>query len=158
MSKIVVDELLAYLVAQGVAQVPATEPVGVKPSIWLMPREGAAMPRSKDGVWLETQTVTLNDENLMGPPGQEAWLKDAFVDVTVRSKNASEGKLLHRLIEGLLAPIGILGGRKDWVMNTLRVQSSSVWRQEQPLPPVDGGLTYDRVASYRIRCARSDLG
>ena len=42
-------------------------------------------------------------------------------------------------------------------MGPLRVLYSAIWRQEQPLPPVDEGLTYDRVASFRFTCARSDL-
>jgi hypothetical protein len=157
-SFIVVERLQAFLVTEGVAQLPEAVPATTKPSIWLMPRQGAAMPRTENGAWLETQTVTLNDTQLMGPPGQEAWLEDAFIDVTIRSKNAGEGKLLHRQIRGLLAPVGKLAGRKNWTMSGLHVLSSTVWRQEHPLPPIENGLTYDRVASYRIRCARSDLG
>jgi hypothetical protein len=158
MSFIVVEQLQAFLVAEGVAQLPGAEPSGAKPSVWLQPRQGAAMPRTENGNWLETQTITLNDAQLNGPPGQEAWLEDTFVNVTVRSRNASEGKLLHRAIRGLIHPIGKLAGRKNWTMHELHVLDSSIWRNEQPLPPVQDGLTYDRVASFRFRCARSDLG
>jgi hypothetical protein len=158
MSLIVVEQLHAFLIAEGVGQAPGATPSTSKPSLWLQPRQGAAMPRTQDGEWLETQTITLNDTNLTGPPNLEPWLKDAFIDVTVRAKNAAEAKLTHRVIENLLAPVGKLSGRADWTMGALRVLYSRVWRGEQPLPPVDNGLTYDRVASYRFRCARSDLG
>jgi hypothetical protein len=157
-SFIVVEQLQAFLVAEGVAQLPEVPPATTKPSVWLQPRQGAAMPRTENGNWLETETITLNDTQLNGPPGLEAWIEDTFVNVTIRSKNAGEGKLLHRQIRGLLAPVGKLAGRKGWTMAGLKILGSSIWRNEQPLPPIDGGLTYDRVASYRIRCARSDLG
>lgn len=155
---IVVEQLQAYLVAQGIGRMPEREPSSPLPSIWTMPRQGAAMPIVKDGEWLEEQTITLDDKQLTGPPGVEAWLEDCFVDVIVRSKNAGAGKLVHRTIRGLLQPIGASpAGRRDWMMGGLHVLYSSIWRSEQPLPPVDNGLTYDRVASYRFRCARSDL-
>lgn len=158
MSFIVVEQLQAFLVAQGIAQLPGTEPPGAKPSIWTMPRQGAAMPRTQNGEWLELQTITLNDAHLQGPPNQEAWLKDTFIDVIVRAKNAGEGKLTLRGIENLLHPVGKYAGRANWIMGELRVLHSKIWRSEQPLPPVENGLTYDRVASFRIQCARSDLG
>lgn len=157
---IVIEQLQAYLVAQGVAQLPGSDPSPLLPSIWTMPRQGAAQPRAdKDtGELLEEQTITLDDKQLSGPPGVEAWLEDCFVDVIVRSKNAGAGKLLHRAIRGLLQPVGSSpAGRRNWMMNELHVLYSSIWRSEQPLPPVENGLTYDRVASYRFRCARSDL-
>jgi hypothetical protein len=156
-SKIVVEQLQSFLVAQGVGQLPGATPSVTLPSIWTMPRENAAMPRMKDGAFLEKQTITLHDTNLSGPPGAEAWIEDTFVDVIVRSKNDGEGKLLHRAIAGLLHPIGKLSGRADWTMNELRVLYSQIWRREQALPSVQGGLTYDRVASYRIGVARSQL-
>ena len=152
---IVVEQLQEYLVAEGIGQLPAVAPSETVPSIWTMPRQGAAQPRLGDG---EQQAITLDDKQLNGPPGVEAWLEDCFVDVVIRSKNAGAGKLLHRTIRGLLHPVGSSpAGRRTWFMGELRVLYSSIWRSEQPLPPVDGGLTYDRVASYRFRCARSDL-
>lgn len=159
MPKIVVEQLQAYLVAQGVAQLPSADPSVALPSVWTMPRQGAAMPRTNGpATWLEAQTVTLNDAQLTGPPGLETWIEDTFVDVVIRSKNAGEGKLLHRAIRGLLHPAGgALIGKRNWTMSELHVLYSSIWRQEQPLPPVENGLTYDRMASYRFRCARSDL-
>jgi hypothetical protein len=151
---VVIEQLQAYLVEQGIGQLPGSAPSASLPSVWTQPRQGAAMPRQGD---LERTTVTLNDPHLAGPPGIAAWLEDAFVDVTIRSLNAGEGKLLHRTIAGLLAPIGKVEGRKHWTMGTLLVQESRIWRREQALPPVDSGVTYDRVASYIFRCARSDL-
>lgn len=158
-SLIVVEQLQTYLIEQGIGQHPDTAPSLTVPSIWTMPRKGAKMPRKPDkgGRLLENMTVTLHDQNLAGPPGVAAWLEDTFVDVTTRSINPAEGKLLHRTIAGLLAPIGKVGGRKHWTMHELLVQESRIWRREQALPPVEGGTTYDRVASYQFRCARSTL-
>lgn len=153
MALIVVEELHAYLITQGVAQAPDAVPSETVPSVFLQPRQDAPTPREG-----ENQTVTLVDTNLSGPPGVEAWLQDCFIDIIVRSRNDAEGKLLHRAIHGLLAPIGQLGGRKHWRMNELLVQESRMWRQERPMPTVENGLTYDRAASFQFRCARSDLG
>lgn len=161
---IVVEELQAYLVAQGIGRMPQsaeelTEPVAT-PSIYLLPRQEAPAPIQKDDdEWLETVTVTLDDTNLQGPPGVETWLEDAFIAVTTRAKNAAEGKLVQRAIKNLLHPAATSRpvGRCNWTMNTLTVQFSAVWRGDQRLPLVDNGKTYDRVAYYRFRCARSDL-
>jgi hypothetical protein len=159
MAQIVVEQLQAYLVAQGIGQLPSSEPSLTVPSVWTQPRQGAPMPRKPKtgGDWLERATVTLNDPQVTGPPGIAAWLEDTFVDVTVRSVNAGEGKLLHRTIAGILVPIGKVEGRKHWQMGGLLVQESRIWRREQALPSIEGGETYDRVASYIFRCARSDL-
>lgn len=154
---IVVEQLRDFLIAQGAGQSNSDEPSPTVPSLWLMPRSGPAMPRRSEAEWFETQTITLNDMNLVGPPGAEAWIEDTFVDVIVRAKNAGEAKLTHRTIAGLLHPIGKLSGRADWTMGELHVLYSQIWRREKPLPTVEGGLTYDRVASYRIGVARSEL-
>lgn len=154
---VVVEELQAFLIARGVGGLPSDDPSTAHPSIWTMPRDGAAMPRTTDDEWLETQTVTLNDPNLSGPGLLDAWLEESFVDIIVRSQNPSEGKLLLRSIVGLIHPIGALGGKKQWEMNDLLVQESRIWRREQELPRVENGLTYDRKASFRFICARSVL-
>lgn len=154
---IMVDEFQAFLVAEAVGQLPDAMPSPLHPSIWTLPRQGAPLPRQDDGAWLEETTITLNDTNLQARPNLEAWIEEAYIDVTVRSVSPNVGKLVHRVIRGLLQPVGLVGGRKGWTMNNLPVLYSRVWRGEQPLPPQDGGVTYDRVASYCIACRRSDL-
>jgi hypothetical protein len=157
MPKLVVEELRAYLIAQGAA-VDMNTPSLTLPSVWLMPRQGTPHPQEKDGAPLEKVTVTLEDTNLQGPPGVEAWLEDCFVAVRTRALNAGEGKLVQRTIKNLLHPIGVRpAGRAHWVMNTLLVQLSATWRGDTSLPASDNGKTYDRIAYYRIQCARSDL-
>lgn len=149
---IVVEELHSFLVAEGVGQAPDAAASQTVPSIWVQPREGA--PRPRQG---EKTTVTITDTLLNGPPGLEPWLEDAFVDIVVRSTSDATCRLLHRTIKGLLHPQGAVGGRKNWTMGALRVLWSRTWKGEQPLPPIDGAVTFDRVSSFRITCARSDL-
>lgn len=150
---IVVEQLQQYLVGQGVGQLPASAPSLVTPSIWLKPRQGA--PRPRDG---EEATITISDTLLSPRPNLEPWVEEAYIDIVIRSRKDAASQLLHRTIKGLLSPIGLVGGKQNWMMNNLRVLYSRSWRGEQPLPPVDDGVTYDRVASYQIACARSDLG
>lgn len=150
---IVVEQLRDYLITEGVANGDMDTPSLTLPSIWLMPRDGAPLPREG-----ETMTLTLHDTNLNGPPGVEAWLEDTFIDIIIRAKNAGEAKLLHRSIKSLLHPIGVRpSGKQHWTMNELPVLYSATWRGEQPLPRSEDGKTYDRIASFRFRCARSDL-
>ncbi len=155
---IVIEELQDYLIAQGVAQHPSTATSLTIPSVWLMPRDGAPLPRDGENV-----TITLNDTMLRSPNGLEPWLTETFVDVIVRARNPSPGKLIQRTIEGLIAPFDALGGRKNWMMDGLRVEYSDQWRGDQPLPQRqdvaagDPHISYDRVASYRFGCRRKIL-
>jgi hypothetical protein len=155
---IVIEELQAYLVAQGVGQLPGAAPSLTLASVWMAPRDGAPLPR--DG---ENATVTLTDTMLRSPSDLEAWMSETFVDVVVRSRQPSPGKLIQRAILGLIVPFGAHGGRKQWMMGNLLVEGSTEWRGDQVLPQMrsiaqtDAHLTYDRVASYRFSCRRKVL-
>lgn len=155
---LVIEELASYLVTQGIGQRPSATPSLTVPSIWLMPRDGAALPRVGENV-----TITINDTNLSGPQELMAWIDETFVDVIVRSRQPGVGKLVQRSIKKLLVPWDAHGGRKQWMMNNLLVEASNEWRGDQPLPqsPVatatDAHQTYDRVASYRFTCRRKIL-
>lgn len=150
---ILIEELRAYLLAQGVVQAQNTAPSTSVPSIWLDPREGAPEPRQGENV-----TVTLVDMMLAGPNGLDAWMEDTFVDVIVRSRTKSPGVLTHRVIRNLLAPIADHAGRKHWTMGSLLVERSTMWRPEQPVVFQDQQLrTYTRTAAYRFECRRQAL-
>lgn len=155
---IATEQLLTYLVAQGVGQRWTTAPSLTVPLVTLLPRDGAPLPRDGENV-----TVTLVDTNLRGPPGLEAWIEEAFIDVIVRSRQPSAGKLVQRQIKGLLHPYDSNGGRKQWMMGALLVESSREWRGDQPLPQrqaigeSDPHVTYDRIASYVIGARRKIL-
>ena len=157
---ILVEQLKAYLIAQGVAQhfSPTVAPSLTVPSITISPLDGAPQPR--DG---ENATVTLIDTNLGSPSNLEPWMEESFIDVIVRHRNGGAAKLLQRSIKGLLFPIDAHGGRKMWMMNDLLIEQSDVWRGDQPLPySVDKSgtsrlQTFDRVQSFRFLCRRKSL-
>lgn len=160
----VIEELRAYLVAQGAA-VDYNTPSLTIPSVLIDPVDGAPAPRKGR----ETATVTLRDTMLSGPTGRgaEAWLEEAFIDVVVRASSAPAAKLVHRQIRGLLHPIGDLQGRKGWTMGGLLVELSTIWRGEQPLDVAVEQLAgtgprverdgWARVASYRFEVRRTVL-
>ena len=157
---IVIEELQDYLIAQGIGNDPDTAPSTSVPRVYLKGRDGARLPAIPD----ETTTIVLSDTLLAPAASLEAFLEEAFVDIVVRSTSAATGKLTHRAIRNLLHPNAAHGGRKQWMMGDLLVQYSTIWRGEQELPPPPGSAdsrsdvrTYDRVASYRIGCARSSL-
>lgn len=146
----VLEELRAFLIAQGVAQAQNATPSTVLPSVWLNPRDGAPLPRAGEDV-----TVTLIDTNTTGPPELEAWIEETFVDIFVRSRKLPAGRLVQRQIRGLLSPIGDLYGRKHWTMGGLLVEYSTIWRGDQPVGA--DADTYTRVQSFRFGVRRSVL-
>lgn len=153
---LVTEELQAYLVAQGIAQLPDASPSTAVPSIWLQPRDGAPEPRRNSaGQFSESATITLVDTALSPPDQLEAWIEEAFVDVIVRSRQAPAGKLLHRAIRGLIHPTEAHGGRKMWTMGSLLVEYSTLWTAEQPLGSDE--YTYWRKAGYRFGARRKAL-
>lgn len=154
------DQLQLYLVAQSIGQMPETAPSESHPVIYTMPRTGGApLPRKNEaGKPLEKITITLQDASVgAGKVQLETFLEETIVDVIVRAEQANDAKLTHRAIRNLLSPIGALRGRSDWMMNELRVLYSEVFTNEQPLPPLNDGITYDRIATFRIVCTRASL-
>ena len=147
---IVIEQLQAFLVAQGVAQLPGEAASDTVPSVWVQPRDGAPAPRT-----LDETTITLVDSLLAPAATLEAWIEEAFVDVIVVNRLAAKAKLTHRVIRDLLHPIAAHGGRTNWQMGALLVEYSTIWIGEQPL--YQGKDFYSRKASYRIGCRRHVL-
>lgn len=164
---IVVQELQTYLVAQSVGQLPGVAASLTVPSIWTEPRDGAALPRNiardVNGRWIGETTVTIKDPMLGSPSNLEAWIEESFIDIIVRSPQSATAQMIHRQIRGLLHPFDSHGGRKQWMMGALLVESSSQWRVEQAMPQRqavtenDPHQTFDRVASYRFSVRRKIL-
>ncbi len=160
----VVDELLAYLLAEGVG-VDFNTPSLVLPCLLADPIDGAPAPRAGQ----EVATVTLRDTMLAGPAGgAEAYIEESFVDVIVRALDPATAKLIHRSIRGLLHPIGDNHGRQLWTMGGLLVELSTMWRAEQPLDEASDQLSgsgsarpdpvgWSRIASYRFEVRRKAL-
>lgn len=150
---ILIEQLRAYLIAQGAVQAQSASPSTSVPSIWLDPREGAPEPRDGENV-----TVTLVDMMLAGPQGLDAWMEDTFVDVIIRARTKSPAVLAHRVIRNLICPINDHAGRKLWLMGDLLVERSTMWRPEQPVTFQQPELrTYTRTAGYRFECRRKAL-
>lgn len=162
---LVAQELQSYLVAQGVGQDPDDTPSLTLPSIWLQPRDGAPLPRvdKSTGIALEAVAITIKDPMLTSPSSLEEWMEEAFIDIIVRAHQPAMAQLVHRQIRGLIVPFEASGGRKQWMMNNLLVETSTQWRMEQELPQLrgiaatDSHRTYDRVASYCFACRRKIL-
>jgi hypothetical protein len=165
----VLQEMQAYLIAQGIGVAPFTPApaAGVETvSIWLDPRDGAPLPRNivqVAGVLKGEIIVSLTDTTRRSPSALEPWMSETFIDVTVRSPQQFPGMLVQRSIRDLLMPNDAVGGRWQWMMGALLVENSIEWRGDQPLPhrqalgAADPHLTYDRSAGYRISCRRKVL-
>lgn len=155
---IVIEQLHVYLVAQGIAQAPSVAPSLTVPSVWRKTRDGAPLPRAGEKI-----TIELAKSGERGQLGLEAWLDDTYVDVIVRSVDPAAGELVQRRIKDLIEPLGSLGGRKNWMMGSLRVEYSRTWRGAQPLSQRqsvaerDPHRTYDSVASFMFGCRRKIL-
>jgi hypothetical protein len=149
---LVIDELRAYLLAQGLCQDQNAAPSAVLPSIHRAPRKGAPEPRVDKG---ELATITLADTLLTAPSDLAPWMEEAFIEVIVRSKAAAAGELLQRTIRGLLVPDNAIGGRKLWTMNNLLVEYTTLWRGDQSLGASE--VSYARTQSFRFGCRRKSL-
>jgi hypothetical protein len=116
---LVLDELLAYLISEGVAQRPSETPSVDLPSIWKQPataRRSRARARAPAEL-VELATITLVAAQT-GPPlerGDEA-IEEALVDVVVRARSNQTAQLIHRQIRGLLHPVDAPYARRQWTM------------------------------------------
>lgn len=146
----VAEELQDYLVAQGVAQLPAAAPSATLPSVWLAPRDGTPEPRPP-----ETATISIVEANTGVRNDLEAWIEESFVDLYVRATNNGAAKLLQRQIRALIHPNDAYGGRHMWMMSDLLVEYSTVWRGDQPVE--QDQYTYTRVQGLRFGCRRKAL-
>ena len=153
----VTEELQAYLIAQGVGQVPGAAPSLTIPSIWLQPYDGAPSPRRDKTTsdWLENATVTLNDTALGPPQALEAWIEEAFIDVVVRARTVPAARMIHRVVRELIHPTAAHGGRKQWQMGALLVEYSTIWTSEAPT--FSDSTTVTRRAGYRFGARRKIL-
>lgn len=156
---IVIEELMDYLIAQGVAQDKNTAVFTSVPSIWLDPRDGAPLPRDGEGA-----VITLRETLTIPPSSLEEWMMRTTVDVIVRARTARPGRLIQRQIHNLLVPYAdSSGGRKQFTIGALLVERCWEWRGDQPLPQrqsigeTDPHRTYDRVASYMFDVRRKIL-
>lgn len=142
---IVVDEFVAWLIELGIGQPLDRPPSRTIPSVWLMPRDGG-IPAPRRG---ETMTITVVDTQLGSPSNLEPWLEETFIEVTTRAVTANAGRLVHRAIRGRIAPEHQPGGGRNYPMAGIDpVEYSTIWRNEQELPPVD--QHYLRRSSYRL--------
>lgn len=160
---ILVEELRAYLIAQGIAQAQSTTPSLTTPSIWLAPRDGAPDLRRVNGDIAEAATITLVDDGNTQPSELEEWVEATMVDIIIRARTAVPGKLLFRRIAELLVPYDGSQGRRGWMMHNLLVESSTLWQGDQPMRQrqsvgeTDPHSTWDRVATYRFVARRKIL-
>lgn len=140
MSKIVLEELSAYLIAQGVARAGGT--TGSLPPVWLDPKDGPRQPETPD-----TLAVTLLRTGQIPMGHLEGFLEEPVVDVVVRARNAREGELLQRSIRLLL------NDKANFTIGALTVQWCLLWRGVQPLPLPQGAKikTWDSTQSFRMQ-------
>ena len=150
---IVAHELQDFLVAQGIAQLPATAPSPAVPVVYADPRDGAAQPRrtAAEG-WAEKAAITLRETLEQPPDPLEEFLERQIVDVIVLAIDGPTAKLTQRAVRRALA------GRRLWTMGTLLVEQVDIWRGDQALPrDPDRFDGYSRVQSFSFLCRTKAL-
>ena len=156
----VIDELLTRLVDDEIVQRWNTTPSATVPGCVITPIKGAPLPR--DG---EPATVTLRQSGVSQPNGMDAWLEETAIEVIVRARVAPAGRLIHRMIRGVIHPTGAYPAQTGWQLTSnLFVERSYIWRREQTIPPqmnqAEGQrdlVTYDTTESYMFAVRRSLL-
>ncbi len=133
-----------YLVAEGLARVPAT--AGAAHPLWLEPRDGAPAPG--EGVSATEKDANLVISAFLATPIPrgvfEAEFRTDVIDVWIRSAKASTAHDFEPLLR--TAIIGATYGKRDWMMGGVRIIESREWRAMQRLGSSPQGFTY--VISY----------
>lgn len=156
----VIDELLTRLVNDGIVQRWSKTYSGTLPSAVITPIKGAPLPRAT-----EPATVTLRQSGVSQPNGMDAWLEETAIEVIVRARSAPAGRLLHRVIRGVIHPRGAFPAQTGWQLTSnLLVERSYIWRREQTIPPANNQtegqrdlVTYDTTESYMFAVRRALL-
>jgi hypothetical protein len=144
----VMTPLRDYLVAQGLARVPRV--AGVAHPLYIQPRLGApapgeAPPRGDPaGPEVDADVVlALFPTGGFSPGPYEAAWRLPTVDLRIRSRKA----YMARQVE---EPISLaLVDKREWMMGSLQVIESLMWRPLQPLGSDAQG--FDHVVSYRFQ-------
>ncbi len=134
---ILIEQLRAYLVAQGIVR--AWKAIGTLPQCILDPRDGAPEPA---GQAYADATVTLQQTGHVVRPSDEEFLEEPVVDVTVRAYRSQDAELLQRRIRNAL------NGEELLTAGTLLIEWARVWRGDQPL--WSDATSYTRRQSFRF--------
>lgn len=134
---ILIEELRAYLVAQGVVRL-AEGAGGALPPCWLDPEDGAPEPDAADDA-----TVTLTGPLTIPQEWQTGtMLEERIVDVVVRARSSARAELIQRQIKGQLEE------KVNVFLGALRIEHCKLWRGDQKLASDE--TTYTRMQSFRI--------
>lgn len=158
------DNLSAYLIAEGLVRSPANALAKPLPPVWRHPDDGAVAPGdAKD----EGRDVAMHDDglvvSLMRAPdlanldGDEDRVQRG-VDIILRGRVVQaiddlERDIRRRLLGHPPYPGGPTdpGGRTDWIMAGLHVIQSKPWRPYQPLDADAGVYTFSTGWLFEIR-------
>lgn len=118
--------LREHLASEGLVRDPAVP--GGEPPMWLEPRTGVRAPGEGDAPE-RGDDVVLGAYVAGGVPPRpyESWQRRPTVDLRFRSRTAP---LAHQLDAGIRA---VLIDRRNWMLGSLRIIESQVWREFQPL-------------------------
>jgi hypothetical protein len=129
----VVDELRAYLIAQGVGQSndPNVTPISaVVPSIW---KEPSTAPPSRA---TERRDDHADRHAAATTERPRAFMEETFVECRrARAGRRFAATLMQRQIRQLIAPLDAPGGRKMWMMGNLLVEYSTCGAATSPPAP-----------------------
>jgi hypothetical protein len=136
---IVIEELQAYLVAQGVVRAWGGAANGL-PQCILAPRDGA--PEASSGKAYENAVVTLTKIGQVPPVVQEEFLENALIECVTRAYRAVDAELIQRRIRATL------NGLRLFTMGSLIVEHAQVFAGDQPLGSDE--TDYTRMQTFLI--------
>ena len=138
---ILAEQMLAYLVAQGIVRAGST--AGTLPPCWIEPLEGLQQPTDDDPL-----TAALFSGPEIAMPWLEYQMTQRPLKIVTRSRDWPSTEVLHRKVRAALE-------EKRWFLaGTLRVQMSKMAIGLQRIPDNDPTI-YQATASYRIYAAAS---
>lgn len=119
-------QLRTHLADAGIVRVPQV--AGAAPAMWLEPRRGVPAPGEGKGDEVSVDAVIGAFVSGGVPPRRyESWQRQPIVDLRYRTRTAVLGHQLDAQVREQLVD------RRDWMLGSLHVIESLVWREFQPL-------------------------
>lgn len=143
------NPLRNYLVTSGIVRKPTVAPPGGdpnRPPMWLEPRNGVPAPNEQPGnaaVEVGPDSVVAAFETTgIAPERHEGFIRWQHVDIRLRTTTAPRAVALKEAIRQYL------NDRRGWMMDSLRVEESLLFRDWQRLGSDDEGFDY--VAEFQF--------
>ena len=143
-SDTILDDFRDFLVVQDVVRIPRI--AGVRPPLWLEPRDGAPAPGEGTKNVEKDADIVLSAFRATGIPSlpYEGFLAKPHVALWYRVRRSDFAAAKHREI------MALIHDKRNWLMGTQQVHESMCVRELQPLGSDESGFTYTAEFQFHV--------